>query len=163
MRNRDLQKGSTLVEALLALTFVIIIITAVVISVITSLSSTDFTKNQNLATQYAQEGLDIARYMRDNNYTVFRALPSNRLYCANIETSSIENGGSCNIVIDNFRRQVYLNHNGDAQGGANRCTNATYVASIVSWADGKCRSETDFCHKVQLDGCLYDINRVPNP
>src|ERR1035437_7858281 len=55
------QKGQSLVEALIALTAAVVIITTITVAVITSVQNTDFSKYQNLATNYAQQGLEIVK------------------------------------------------------------------------------------------------------
>jgi type II secretory pathway pseudopilin PulG len=55
------QKGQGLVEALIALGAAVVIISAITVAVITSVQNTDFSKYQNLATNYAQQGLAIVK------------------------------------------------------------------------------------------------------
>lgn len=150
------QSGQALIEALLALAFVVVIITAVVIAVINALNNTTFTKNQNLATQYAQEGLDIARNMKDTKYDEFKALSSGGSYCA--QDNGAISAGTC--TLGEFTKQLYINHSGLDQGGVGRCeTGSSFVSSTVSWTDSKCTSGNP-CHRVQLDSCFSDPNRL---
>jgi hypothetical protein len=55
------QKGQSLVEALIALAAAVVIISAITVAVITSVQNSDFSKYQNLATNYAQQGLEIVK------------------------------------------------------------------------------------------------------
>lgn len=154
------QAGQALLEALLALAFAVVIITAVVIAVITTLNNSSFTKNQNLASQYAQEGLDIARNMRDSKYDEFKALPSAQFYCA--ENGTLSEGEFCSA--GDFIRQIYIDHGvggvgGRDENGNQRCeVGSSFVSSIVLWADSKC-SEENPCHRMQLDSCFSNPNR----
>lgn len=160
LENRNLQAGQSLIEALLALAFAVVIITAVVIAVITSLNNTTFTKNQNLASQYAQEGIDIARNMRDSSYAEFKALPNNKSYCAGAD-GKLSTDSFC--TVDGFERRVFLDHTGLDEKGIPRCqAGSSFVASIVSWIDSKCTGSTA-CHSVQLDSCFADPNRAFGP
>lgn len=153
-------RGQALIEALLALAFAVIVLTGVVIAVITAVSTTAFTKNQNLASSYAQEGLDIARNLKDSNYQTFLDLPIGE-YCATSGSTTLS-PGSC--AAGSLTRGIYINNQGRDQSGAIQCAaNGSFVASIVSWNDTKCQSSADKCHRVQLDSCFYDLNRVPNP
>lgn len=161
------ERGSTLVESLLALTFAVVIITAVVIAVTTALSNSTFTKNQNQATQLAQEGLDIARYMKTSDYTAFRALENTvsgvPVYCPEPEGFLVEIGGS--ICGDGeFMKSITINHAGNRPTGGKACDvlESTFVSSNVSWTDAKC-SEGEYCHKVVLDTCLSDLDQLENP
>src|SRR5450759_4358473 len=54
-------KGQGLVEALIALGAAVVIISAITVAVITSVHNSDFAKYQNLATNYAQQGLAIVK------------------------------------------------------------------------------------------------------
>ncbi len=154
------QHGQALIEALLALAFAVVIVTGVVIAVITSLSNATFTKNQNLASSLAQEGLDIARNLKESSYQTFFSLPSGQ-YCATSGSTSLS-AGSC--AVGSFTRGVYINHQGRDQSGTPKCAvNGSFVASTVSWNDSKCQNDLDKCHKVQLDSCFYDLNKVPDP
>ena len=153
-KQAEIQKGQALLESLLALSFAVVIVTAVVIVVITSLSNTSFTKNQNLAGQYAQEGLDVARNMRDSNYTGFKALPNGGNYCADNGEIKTEN-----CTVGEFTKQLYIHHGGIDQGGEVKCEpGSSFVSSIVSWNDSKCLNNSS-CHRVQLDSCFSNPNR----
>src|SRR3989344_5848543 len=99
------QRGQALIEALLALAFVVVIITAVVITVINALNSAAFNKNQNLATQYAQEGLDITRNMKDTRYSDFIALDETQKYCPEPNGTLIINE---NCKVGEFIREIYI-------------------------------------------------------
>lgn len=69
------QRGQTLLETLLALGVCVIILSAITVIVISSLNSTQFTKRQNLASQYAQEGMEVVRKIRDSGgWPAFSAL-----------------------------------------------------------------------------------------
>jgi type II secretory pathway pseudopilin PulG len=53
------QKGQSLIEALVALGAAVIIVSAITIAVITAVSNSDFAKYQNLATGFAQQGIQF--------------------------------------------------------------------------------------------------------
>lgn len=160
------EKGSTLIESLLALTFAVVIITAVVIAVTTALSNSTFTKNQNQATQLAQEGLDIARYMKTSDYIAFRALDDNIEYCPNEEGELLPNEDSfCGD--GEFLKTIRIDHSGGIYPtpiGSRACQvlNSTFVTSEVSWTDAKC-TDGEYCHKVTLNTCLSDLEQLENP
>lgn len=149
-----MQKGQTLLEVLVALGASVFILTAITVIVVTSLSGTQFTKNQNLANQYAQEGIEVVRRIRDSGgWTIFSAL--NGSYClAGGDTTLSPSCNSPNIG-GTFVRKV------DIIGNSKECpvpaSNGSKVTSTVSWTDGKCASGT-YCHKVQLTTCLHNVN-----
>ncbi|MBI3069818.1 MAG: hypothetical protein HYY87_00750, partial [Candidatus Levybacteria bacterium] len=55
------QKGQTLIEVLLALGTAVVVLSATVVAVLSALNNAQFSKNQSLATQYAQEGMEVMR------------------------------------------------------------------------------------------------------
>lgn len=65
------EKGQTLVEVVVALGVAILVITALVAATTTAVRNAQFAKNQSLATKYAQEGMEKARTLRDQNPTSF--------------------------------------------------------------------------------------------
>ncbi len=165
------QKGSTLIESILALTFAVVIITAVVIAVTTSLSNSTFTKNQNQATQLAQEGLDIARYMKTSDYVAFSRLPNSvadvgPFYCPESEGTlrQITLDSYCGDKTGNFKKLIWINHSGNRRTSGKGCDilGSTYVSSEVSWTDAKC-ADGEYCHKVVLNTCLSDLEQLDNP
>ncbi len=159
-------KGSTLVESLLALTFAVVIITAVVIAVTTAVSNSTFTRNQNEATQLAQEGLDIVRYMKTSNYVAFSALDDTIEYCPDASGELLPNPES--VCFDgNFQKTIRIDHAGGIYptpmgGRACQVLNSTFVTSEVSWTDAKC-NDGEYCHKVALNTCLSDLDQLTNP
>ncbi|MDQ3098433.1 MAG: hypothetical protein M3Q44_01685 [bacterium] len=61
------QEGQSLVEVVIALGIAVIIVIAFTNATITSVRNSQFSKNQNLATKYAQESLELIRAVRDQN------------------------------------------------------------------------------------------------
>ena len=70
MKKRKKQ-GQSLIEVLTALAIVILVIVALVAGVTYAIRNLTYAKNQALATQYAQEGLEAARKMRDEDPETF--------------------------------------------------------------------------------------------
>src|ERR1035437_1247949 len=127
-------RGQSLIEVVLGLTVAVIIMTAITTVVINSLQNAEFSKNQNLAEQYAQEGIEQMRNLRDSNYGSFSSL--NGTYCLNKNDSVLHPGDSCATTpnVDNFIRQVQIN--------PASCNGTTNVDVQVFWSDGKCRGAT---------------------
>ncbi|MCL5439269.1 MAG: hypothetical protein M1268_04795 [Patescibacteria group bacterium] len=168
---KDIQKGQTIIEVLVALSVAVVVIAAIAISVISALYNSQFSKNQNLATQYAQEGMEIMRQIRNSDWSVFSSYSGS--YCLDKGSSSIKakdasvvNGcksvdvGSNNKNIDGFfARQIDISKQDiDCNG------NQTKVAAIVSWSDSKCRETSKlFCHEVRLSSCFSDADLIQTP
>lgn len=160
------QRGQTLLEVLLALGATLLVVGAITTVVISSLNNAQFTKNQNLANNYAREGLEVIRKIRDSDWTEFR-LYSNS-YCLSNVSSHIDllplaAGANCGPnLLGIFSRQVDLTHTTTPE-----CADGNSISSLVkvtvSWSDGKCPSGNIFCHKVGLISCLSNLDEKPTP
>lgn len=64
-------KGQTLIEVLVALGVGVAVLLAVTNAVLSSLTGSDFGRNQSLATQYAQQGMEVVRNIRNSGWTIF--------------------------------------------------------------------------------------------
>lgn len=147
-------KGQTLIEALLALSIVGIILSGITIAVSSSLNNAQFSKNQNLATAYAQEGLEVVRQIRNSDYDAFRTRSG--YYCISKVATDFEADCSSPNIDGVFIRRVQILQNVPAPD----CGPSAAKAIVsVSWVDGKCPSGT-FCHKSQLISCMSTINPV---
>lgn len=172
-----MQKGQSLIEVLIGLATASVIIGAITVATITALNNTVFSKNQNLATQYAQQGMEVVRNLRDRNYSQFAEL--NGTYCLAKTCNAIDPTsnnpqdpcGPRSIVCDQnvggenadiFVRQVFVDPN------SSYCTDSTQQATqgiqatvSVSWFDAKCGAGQVFCHTVKLSTCLSQNGSVP--
>lgn len=160
------QKGQSLVEAVVALAVAIIVVSAMAVAAITALNNADFSKYQNLATQYAQQGIEIVRQQSQTDWNNFS---SNQLgsWCLaqnSINLDSLPTGMTVcapNIKLQQtntnsfFVRQVTIAQTGPADLGCHGTVKATVS---VSWTDGKCSSATDYCHNVILNSCFANLN-----
>jgi Tfp pilus assembly protein PilV len=150
-------KGQSLIEVLVALGIVAIVVTSIASIITNSLGNTEYSKDLNTATKFAQEGLEIARSDRNSNYATFASL--NATFCvAKGATTLGAAQGSCNTTnIDNvYIRSVQIEMN---PGCGN---NVSKVISIVKWQDGKCGGGA-YCHQSQLVSCLSRVNPVQGP
>ncbi len=152
MKYKFNMKGQTLIEVLVALGLIGVIATVLSTVVLTSLGNARFSKDQSLATQYAQEGLEIIRLLRDKNYTVFRNI-SNGTYCLAKDAEDLS--PDCQTAnVDNFLRRVTV-----VQAGC--AVSVARVSVIVSWQDSKCASGNPYCRNSNLETCLSTVNPVP--
>ena len=152
-------KGQTLIEVLVALGLIGVVATALAGLVVISMGGTRNSKNQNLATQYAQEGMEVIRQRRDNDYVAFRGIVTGT-YC--LDAGSITLNPDCttaNITANgnNFLRKVTI-----GQSAATRCApDVARVTVTVSWQDSKCSVANIFCHTSKMESCLSSVNPVP--
>lgn len=165
------EKGQTLIEILVAMGTAVVIISAITVAVVAALYNAQYSKNQNLASQYAQEGMEIMKKIRDSSWTNFNTLtePS---YCLDKNQTTLAESDKKNTTIpgcekvsggqpsnvDNFSREVDIDKNSD------ECSLQTKVSVFVSWSDSKCRDgQNPYCHTVSLVSCFTDFNNVSNP
>lgn len=71
MKITKLMKGQSLFEVVVAIGVAALVLVAAVSLSTTSLRNTDFSKNNALATKYAQEGSEYIRQQRDTDWTSF--------------------------------------------------------------------------------------------
>ncbi|OGH23430.1 MAG: hypothetical protein A3J69_00580 [Candidatus Levybacteria bacterium RIFCSPHIGHO2_02_FULL_42_12] len=161
-------KGQTLIEVLVALGISGIIIAAIVTLVTVSLQSAQFTKEQHLATEYAQEGMEEMRTLRDTQWATFLSyVPSSgslRSFCLDQNTRTLRNASSCGQNLGTFVRKVEFQKDVDPCIG-----NAAKVNVYVLWRDSKCQQTgiSDefalYCHQVKLSSCFSNTNVLPTP
>lgn len=152
--------GQSLIEVLIALAASVAVVSAIVVTVITSLSNAEFTKNQNLATEYSRQGMEIVRQIAKNNWNDFLTYTS-RNYCLNKDSAalSLMTGLNCGLNIGNlYDRKITI-----IQTGSTYCVESTEIISSVSWSDSKCQTGSVLCHEIKLRSCLADINSVKAP
>ena len=169
------EKGQSLVEALIALGVAAIVVSAMAVAAITSVNNADFSKYQNLATNYAQQGLEVLRQQAQSNWSLFTTqVPayspefSGKTYCLDqtvpLQLSPLNSLGACDPtpnVIDNgknfFLREVTLTQTASSDL---TCHGSVLANVSVAWTDGKCGSVTTYCHNVTLQSCFANINGV---
>ncbi len=159
-----LEKGQSLIEVLIALAAATAIVAAIAVTVITSLRNVDYTKNQNLATQYSREGIEVTRQLAKNGWDNF--LTYDGYYCLSQNSTNLtpkvgincgQNVGDANPTKRIFFREI------DISPSSALCSGNTKVISSVSWSDSKCSTGNIFCHSVVLETCLADINSIKAP
>lgn len=171
------QKGQGLVEALIALGAAVVIISAITVAVITSVQNTDFSKYQNLATGYAQQGMEIVKQQSQLDWTSTSSYTGT--YCLSQGATTLPplpsttNPACGEINVGNmFIRQVEIQNKIPSGPSCNNLNSPCCIVSnqnpplysskvtvTVKWTDGKC-SANSFCHSVKLDSCLQDIYRT---
>lgn len=160
LNNRE--RGQTLIEVLAALGAAVLVVSAISLSVVNALSNAQYAKNQNFATQYAQEGLDIMREMRNSYFRTFINY-SDDTYCLDKGVTAktalrVPLGAGCGVNVSPFVREVGIER--DISCGVT----SRKVSAYVSWSDSKCTDPVvRYCHQVHLETCLSDFPIVPTP
>lgn len=162
------EAGQTLIEILLAFSVCILVLSAIIIGISTSLSNTQYTKNQNLANSYAKEGMTVVRQLRDSSWNNFHSLrdlfTTNTKYCLGqnpmeLKELTLQNCWAQSPVPVGgiFSREVKFEHDSvDCSGGSK-------VTVKVSWSDSKCPVGNPRCHNVTLISCFSNLDQKQSP
>lgn len=171
LSGRQLQAGQTLIETLLAFSVAVLVLSAIVVGISTSLSNTQYTKNQNLANSYAQEGMAVVRGIRDSSWPKFFSYTTNATYCLaqnSIILTDPPLALNCGQNVGIFSREVKFEHASqsciaDPACLGPACLKGSKVTVKVSWSDNKCPVGTPLCHKVELVTCFSNIDQKQAP
>lgn len=164
------EKGQSLVEALIALGVATIVVAAMAVAAITAVNNSDFSKYQDLATNYSQEGIEILRQQSQTSWSAFYGKvgqsPNESTYCFAQNATNLADlvaaptGCATKNINSFFVREVKLIQLPGVPVNdinAPACSGIVQVIVNVSWTDGKCSSGV-FCHNVTLKSCLTNIN-----
>ena len=145
-------RGQTIIEALVALSIILLVITSISVVIISSLYNSQFIKEQNTANKYSQQGMEFMRSFQKNNLDQLVILASGT-YCI-----------SGDALMPCGTPQILGNHNRiiDLTKDALPCaTGEMRVTVTTSWASSKCASGT-YCHESEITSCLvYNSGVTP--
>lgn len=167
-------RAQSLVEVLVALSAAALVLSGIAVVVISSLNNIQYSKNQNLASQYASQAMEVIRKIRDSSSSLNNFLEANGNvleYClpegSIVPIPKTTNCGGSNIK-NAFVRELKIFKG--LPTPSSECGNNYKVTVTVSWRDGKCTNndnapESDkFCHKVNLVSCFIDrTNTLQKP
>lgn len=179
LRLINFQNGQTLIEVLIALGAAITIIVAISTVVVSALNNAQFSRNQVLAIQHAQEGVEFMRKLRDSDWNTFTSYGCSGdgcstpvVYCYNQNaTSLVLRSGTCGENVDTFFvREIEVEKNAGNCQPSNppvptptlAPTRGTKITSTVSWRDSRCTSG-GYCHSTQQVTCLTNYTVIPAP
>src|SRR3989337_4234519 len=136
-RLRKKNSGQTLVEAIIALTVLVIIITATAVITINSINNSVFLRNQDNANKFAREGIDFLATQKKQDYYNF-SLIANGPYCLVYDSNKVPQwplgSGSCYQINTGFAHDVTIQ-----QGGCiTTAGTGIQVTLSVGWSDAKC-------------------------
>jgi Tfp pilus assembly protein PilV len=162
---KKLQKGQTMIEAIVALMTILLIITAIAVVITNGLYNSQFIKNQNEANKYAQQGMELVRNIQQNDLEEF-SQPNfqNTTLCIDENTQTLIDDSQICAGINTGK---YYNRTITFSQGAEPCVgieptgtalavSETKVTVTVAWSSSKCDKTNTFCHKSVLQACLPD-------
>lgn len=133
------QYGQTLIEAVVALGIILVVITALVVTVIRSLNSNQLVKDQKTAQIYSEEVLEWIKSRKSKSWSeVYDKSRTGTGYTYCFDASPITDWPSTPIPCASsslggyFRREVVILRVG---GGDPACTSIK-VSATVSWTEG---------------------------
>jgi Tfp pilus assembly protein PilV len=149
-------KGQTLLEALIALSAIALVISGISVTIVNSLNNAGYGKTQAVATQYAQEGLDVVRRMREGDYATFSGYSGS--YCLSKGANMLTAIGTCQQSpnVDSYIRIVSIEQNPGCGVDIRK------VTVSVSWTDGRCTAGS-FCHSSKLVSCVSAVSQIQAP
>jgi len=116
-------RGQSLVESVVTLGVVILLVTGLVIGTTASLKYAQSSRSRSTATQYASEGLELARKERDRGWTAFARSGT---FC--VGTSGNIPTEPCDVIDNTYSRSLEYTYNDT--------TKSVIVVSKVSWIEG---------------------------
>ncbi len=118
--------GQTLVEIVVSLGIVLLLIVGLIVATTAAVHTSEQGRMRSLAVQYTQEGLELARQLRDSDWSAFAS--RNGLWCLDGANTWTPGSISCPVNITNtFSRGVTFTWN----AGASRME----LTSTVVWQD----------------------------
>ncbi len=130
-------RGQSLVEAIVAIGITVLVVTGLVVLAVGAVRSATLARNRSLAVQYAQEGMEALRSVRDRSFADLPTSGTNRVVWTGSEWSTL--AGTENL--DPFTRSFTSNLVSSGK---------LEVNMMVSWSD----SSGD--HTVDLTTYLTD-------
>lgn len=155
--------GQTLLEALIALGALVVILTAVSVSVLVSLNNSSFIKAQNQANKLTQQGIEYIREQISSNdqFAIYSALTGTKCF-NDVEAVPVISTTNCNNTanIGVFIREVTFTSGDCNIGGGSEFADGINSKVVVYWTSGKCSSSNIFCHKQEVESCFINPSKA---
>lgn len=156
---RNKIKGITIIEVAFGVSIAGIIIVYVFGAVNLFINSAHEVTKQTQALYFAEDGLELLRYVRDGNWATLSGIPLNTTRYLAVASSTVSVSTTPEVFGDFSRsftvNNVYRDSSTDdivasTTGGSVADTNSKYVTMTVSWGAGK---------QVVLEGMLINIHQ----
>lgn len=181
----EINKGQIIIEVLIALAVCAFIVSAAMTAVTSSLSNAQYSKAQNIATHYAEEGMEYMRKLRNQDWNyyysnnVLNFLPAHQQWAVSCLGSSLTPEpltpgiGICSNTYADGNHMFIRTVRGEKESsdcGGSLGVDVRKIIVTVAWSDSKCTSSSSdvyfgipgsFCHQVKLSSCFSDKWRVP--
>jgi len=152
-------RGQTIIEAAVALSVVVLTLSAITLAIITSVNNSQFIKDQSLSSKYAEQGMEYIKYMRNNDPVNFSTYAG--VHCMNQDNSFLST--SCSVVnipaaAPVYKREAEFSAN-DSQCAQDSTSGAygTKVTVTVYFTSTKCPLSNTYCHSSSLISCFSTV------
>lgn len=125
---KRMRKGQSLVESVVTLGVVMLLVTGLVVGTTASLKYAQSSRARSSATQYASEGLELARKERDAGWSAFAR---SGVFC--VGPSGAIPTDPCEMLANQFTRMLTYTYDAIAQ--------SVVVESAVTWIEGDARKD----------------------
>jgi Tfp pilus assembly protein PilV len=163
----EANSGQTIIEAVVALTAIVVAIAAISVVISLSVNNSTFSRDQNQASKYAQEGVEFLREANDSGSPIpFQGadpLTFNQLngdYCLNADDTLSQDGigADCrNVSTKGLKRSINIQPGTCAGTASNPGTSNTILTDVhvtVYWSGNSCSTTTPYCHNSSLETCI---------
>jgi hypothetical protein len=165
--------GQTIIEAVVALTAILVAIAAISVVISLSVNNSTFSRDQGQASKYAQEGIEFLREANDSGDPIFiegldpgdpdSSILFNQLqgdYCLNaddkLSTDGI--GAHCrNVTTNGLKRSIHVEQGTCAGAGSTQGSTNTILYQVdvtVYWSGNSCSTTSPYCHSSSLETCI---------
>jgi len=171
----EANSGQTIIEAVVALTAIVVAIAAISVVISLSVNNSTFSRDQNQASKYAQEGVEFLREANDSGNPILledadssdpenppRSIRFNQLrgdYCLNADdTISSGIGSDCqNVSTKGLKRSINVQPGTCAGTASTPGTSNTVLTDVhvtVYWSGNSCSTSNTYCHSSSLETCI---------
>ncbi|OGC38001.1 hypothetical protein A2155_01905 [candidate division WWE3 bacterium RBG_16_52_45] len=102
LRSIRARKGQSLVEAVVAIGIALIVVTGLVVLAVGAVRSATLSRNRSVAVQYAQEGLEALRSVRDRDFTDLPDSGTNKLFWDGSQWNAISGSEAIDLYSRSF-------------------------------------------------------------
>lgn len=107
--NNKFQRGTTLIEVLVAIFIVSILLSGVVALVVNAMKFSERGENKLFATSLAQQGLEIAENVKYQSWEAFQALDTSKDYCPILLDNNWQLQECSGEQIEKYQRKIKIN------------------------------------------------------
>lgn len=160
---KNSQSGQTIIEAIVALSAILLTISAIAVAVLTGISNSTFVKNQNLGNKYAQQGIEFVRNIKENDINKF--INYSGTWCIDESVSPpvlTQEATKCGGIVnagDTHIREIIFDVGSTGTSYSPCSEKETRITVKASWPSGKCGETDRYCHRSELATCF--INQPP--